>query len=139
MSYTEQHAREILAEIHADRRRGLRMPYGFKVERVASEEIPNMFVPDLLSEQRVTIDMKVPVIYSHRPGPWRTQACPPADRENLDWLRGAIVSRSRACGLRGRLVEWTVTPEEDPPPYHPDGTPNGPPAEWSVTAVLELP
>jgi hypothetical protein len=135
--YTEQRIRELLTEIHEHPLRGLSMPHGFEIEQVVTEEIPNMFAPDLLSEQRITIGLKVPVIYSARPGPRGARACLPADRENLDALRAAISSGVRAYGLRARLCDWKITPEEVPPPYLHNGTPNGPPADWSVTAVIE--
>jgi hypothetical protein len=102
-----------------------------------AEEIPNVFAPDLFTEQRITIDMTIPTIYSSKTGPRGLRACLPAERENLDALRAAITSGMCAHGLRARLREWKVTPDEAPPPYLPDGAPNGAPADWSVTAVLE--
>lgn len=137
MPSTEQAIRQLLAEIHEHPRRDLTMPHGFEVEDVVAEEIPNMFAPDLFTEQRITIELRAPVIYSARPGPLGARACLPADRTNLDALRNEIVSGARVYGLRARLQEWTVTPEDAPEPYLPDGKPNGPPADWFVTAVLE--
>jgi hypothetical protein len=138
MDRTEQLLRRALAEIREDPRRDLSMPHGFEVERVVAEEVPNMFAPDLLSEKQITIGLRVPVIYSARLGPRGLRARLPAERRNLKALRAAVVSGARAQGLRARLREWRVTPEDAPEPYLPDGKPNGPPADWSVTAILEV-
>lgn len=135
--YTEQRIRQLLTEIYEHPHRGLSMPHGFEVERVVVEDVANMFAPDRFSEHRITINLKVPIIYSARPGPKGTQACLPANRENIEALRATISLGIRSGGLRGRLREWKVSPDEAPAPYLANSTPNGPPADWAVTAILE--
>jgi hypothetical protein len=137
IEFTEQCTRQLLAELNHHPHRDLFLPHGFEVERVVAEQVPNMFSPALTDGQRITINISVPTIYSAKTGPRGLRADLPAERENLDVLRRAITSGLRAHGVRADLHGWEVTPDEAPPPYLPDGTPNGPPANWSVTAVLE--
>ncbi len=136
--YTLRCITELLTEIRDHPRRDLFIPHGFEVERVTAEDVPETFTGEMCTGLRITIDMRVPTIYSAKRGPHGLRACLPADRENLDALRAAIVFGVRAYVLRARLREWNVAPDEAPSPYLPNGTPSSPPANWSVTAVLAL-
>jgi hypothetical protein len=131
--------RSILDAIDGHRLRDLHVPHGFTVEDVAAEERANPFAPGVLSHWRVTIRLDVPVLYTPDSSRGVLRAALPAHRDNLDALRAWIVENARVAPARQvELSDWRVSPDEPPAPYLPTGEPNGPPANWSVGAVIDI-
>lgn len=131
--------RAILADIDGHKWRDVFVPHGFVLGEMTVEEKDNPFAPGLLSRWEITALLDVPVIYSPDSSSGIVRAALPADRDNVDALREWISACAReAQARRVRLRHWTVSPDDAPAPYLPDGTPNGPPANWSVEAVIEV-
>jgi hypothetical protein len=129
----------ILDDIDRHRWRDLHVPHGFSLERISGCWIGNPFTPGALGHSRVTVRLAVPVIYSPEWSAGRLKATLPACRENLDTLCAWIRAHARdTAGPLVELVDWEVSPDEAPAPYGPDGTPNGPPPDWSVRAVFDV-
>jgi hypothetical protein len=135
----EASVRAILADIDGHKWRDLFVPHGFAVGELAAEERDNPFAPGLLTRWEVTAQLDVPVIYSPDSSSGIVRAALPANRDNVEALREWIRACARgAPARRVRLRDWKVSPDDAPAPYLPDGTPNGPPPDWSITAVLEV-
>lgn len=131
--------RQVLASIGGHRWRDLHVPHGFVVERLVERDVPNPFAPEVLVHQRVVATLAVPVIYSPELSHGRLRAARPASRDNLDALRGWITQEvGELSAARVSLRDWTVSPDEAPEPYLPSGEPNGPPADWMVTAAFDV-
>jgi hypothetical protein len=127
----------VLEEINAHRWRDVHVPHGFYVRDIEAEPTDSWLGRP--AGWTVCVDLGVPVLYSPDSSRGVVRAALPATRDNLDALRDWIVAcaRQRTSG-RARLASWRVTPDEPPAPYKVDDTPNGPPADWAVTAVLEI-
>jgi hypothetical protein len=131
--------RDLLAEIDQHPRRDLAVPHGFALDRLSVEERANLFAPSVLSTHVVTVEMRVPVIYSPDSTGVPLRASLPAHTNNLEHLRDWIAAAAKAApAARAELTGWSVSPDEAPAPYLPSGEPAGPPAEWAVTAVVEV-
>ena len=127
----------ILKEIDAHPWRDLHVAHGFFVQRIDAQ--PTDSWSGRPAGWTVCADLGVPVLYSPDSSQGIVRAALPATRDNLDALRDWIVASARQSAIgRARLASWRVTPAEAPAPYKSDGTPNGPPADWAVTAVLEI-
>lgn len=130
--------REALEAIDQHRWRDAFVPHGFKLASITGENHWDPFAPRLV-RQRVAVRLTVPVLYSPGWSRGRLRAALPAHRDNVDSLRGWIVAELGA--VRGACIslgEWQVSPDEPSAPYLPSGEPNGPPADWDVTAVFEI-
>lgn len=131
--------RTVFAEIHGHPRRDLVVPHGFEVDDIEVEERRNPFAPEVLRHWRVAATLRVPVLYSPDSSRGIVRASLPAHRENLDALREWVAVGLRTVpARRAELRWWRVTPGEPPAPYLPNGEPNGPPADWTVTAVIDV-
>ncbi len=87
----------------------------------------------------MTADLRVPVLYTPDSTYIPLHAMLPARTDNLDALREWITAAAEAAPAhRAALIDWRVSPDEAPAPYLPSGEPAGPPAKWSVTAVVEV-
>jgi hypothetical protein len=129
----------VLAEVAAAPRFELHVPHGFVVARVVGELRENLFAPGALIDWRVTAGLLVPVIYSPDSSSGVTRAALPATTDNLENLRAGISAfAARSVDARVTLASWDVNPPTAAPPYRADGTPNGEPANWSVTARFDV-
>jgi hypothetical protein len=134
----EEAVRDLLKEIHEDRLRDLDVPFGFELDDMTVEERPNIIAP-ALPEWSIRTKLSVPVIYSPNPSDISGRVSLPACRDNLDKLRSRIADGAYHAPMgRLRLRAWDVTPDEAPAPYLSDGKPDGPPAQWSVTATFKV-
>lgn len=128
----------LLDQIQGHRWRDLHVPHGFEVADVVSEQMDNPFVPRALSHWRVAVKLRLPILYSPDSS-WPTlRAALPAVLDNLESLRAWLVAEALGATPRVELREWEVTPDQAPPPYLDDGRPNGPPAYWTVDAVMDV-
>jgi hypothetical protein len=135
----EEAVRDLLKEIHEDRLRDLDVPFGFELEDVTVEERPHIIIAPALPEWSIRAKLSVPVIYNRNPSDISGRISLPACRDNLDKLHSRIADRAYHAPMgRLRLRSWEVSPDEAPAPYFPDGKPNGPPAQWSVTATFKV-
>jgi hypothetical protein len=135
----EAAVRRILAEIDEHRWRDLVVPHGFRLEDITVEEELNTFEPSVPSRWRVELELTVPVIYTPDASRIPIRASLPARRDNLAALRDWITIKAKSAWIgRMELRAWNVTPDEAPPPYLENGQPNGPPADWSVAAAVDI-
>lgn len=135
----ETAVRDILAAIDAHEWRDVLVPDGFAIEDVSVEEKRNPFAPDALRHWRVTATLNVPVFYSPDSSSGSSREPLPADRDNVDALRDWIIAEAqRAPVRRAKLRKWQVTQEDRPTPYLQTGEPDGPPDDWTVTAVIDI-
>ena len=135
----EDQIRMLLRRIATDRWRDLHVPHGFEVEEVDGHVVANPFAPSFRRHSRVKAKLSVPIIYTPE---WRwgaTRAALPASRENVVRLREWIAALARMTpGHSIEMRAWQVAPDVAPAPYLPSGEPNGPPPDWSVTAVFKV-
>lgn len=135
----EATVRSILEAIEGHKRRDLHVPHGFTVEDIAAEEKTNPFAPSMRSHWRVTRRLDVPVLHTPDSSHGVLRAAVPAHRDNLDALRAWIIESARKSPVRQlELSDWRVPRDEPPAPYLPTGEPNGLPANWSVSEVIDL-
>lgn len=131
--------RQAFASIDEHRWRDLYVPHGFVVQSLTERDQPNVFAPEVLVDRRVIATLAVPVIYVPDSSSGRVRAALPAACDNLVRLREWISHEVRLLpAARVRLRDWSVSPDAAPAPYLPSGEPNGPPADWTVTATFDV-
>lgn len=106
----EDVVRGILERISGHRWLNLWVPHGFTTLDVTAERRPSFF-PERFEHVRVTALLHLPVVFNVRNSRATT-----ANRENLDRLRRWMEAECAGDFPRVELVDWEVSPKDDPAP-----------------------
>lgn len=120
--------RELFESILESRYLHIHVPHGFRVAMLESELRENPFT-SALQYVRVNATIDAPVVYKPLNGRAHT-----ANREILDRLRAWIEELAASRRLVD-LVDWHVTPREDPEPKR---DPHRPDQRWTVAAAFDV-
>jgi hypothetical protein len=128
----EQAVQELLDKIDKQKWRDVRIPWGFEIDSVESEEESKVFASSL-RHWLVTVRLSVPVLYDYTTG---RGAHLPVKTDNLDALKAHIDALAQQCWARMHLMDWKVEPDEPHDPEAPDG--DTAEESWTVSVGLEV-
>jgi hypothetical protein len=124
----EDLVRGILERISGHRWLNLWVPHGFTALDVSAERRPSFF-PEGNEHVRATTLLQLPVVFNVRNSRATT-----ASRENLDRLRQWMEAECVGDFARLELVNWEVSPKDDPAPRKRDEADQ----VWQVVASFDL-
>jgi hypothetical protein len=113
------------------------VPHGFDVASTDVAERRTPFAPSLVHHE-VTVELKVPLIYSIDSSSGVACGVLPPDTDNLECLRDWIDGLARLADEPCALDRWVVEPADFPDPRDSRGCAPTADEHWTVTARFSV-